>query len=976
MSQGGGASGESGEPEAKVLHTKRLYRAVVEAVHRLDLILGNKAAYQEVFKPENISLRNKLRELCVKLMFLHPVDYGRKAEELLWRKVYYEVIQLIKTNKKHIHSRSTLECAYRTHLVAGIGFYQHLLLYIQSHYQLELQCCIDWTHVTDPLIGCKKPVSASEKEMEWAQMACHRCLVYLGDLARYQNELAGVDTELLAERFYYQALSVAPQIGMPFNQLGTLAGSKYYNVEATYCYLRCIQSEVSFEGAYGNLKRLYDKAAKMYHQLKKCETRKLSPSKKRGKDIKRLLVSFMYLQSLLQPKSSSLDSELTSLCQSVLEDFNLCLFYLPSPPNLSSTSEDEEEYESGYSFLPDLLIFRMVIICLMSVHSLKRAGSKQYSAAIAFTLALFSHLINHVNIRLQAELEEGENPVPAFQSDGTDDQEPREPLNSIEKEAEADLANHQPSEEQRKNDCKKSKKYSRLSCLRRRRHPQKVDESDLSEGFDSDSSQGSTKGSDGSESGSEKSDEEAEAAFDVETDSDMNSQESRSDLEDMEDEPGEEGSGRSKSGPKEALKNCVDAVNGPASLSTNDASIASNLQAMSTQLFQTKRCFRLAPTFSNILLKPNSEPPLLKDGIESKPCVNGDLEKPSLAEQDDVSDSEESISSNKSCRNERSLQEKLEIVTNEGLLLTVKVFLDWLRTNTDLIIMCAQSSQSLWNRLSVLLNLLPSAADLQESGLALCNEVKDVLSGAELPDLKANLLLPEDVALRNLPPLKNAHKRFNFEQDRPIFSAVEEAAEEARRNRLMRDMAQLRLQLEVSQLEGSLQQPKAQSAMSPYLVPDTQALCQHLAVVKQLATSGRFIIIIPRTVIDGLDFLKKENAGARDSIRYLEAEFKKGNRYIRCQKDVGKSFERHKLKRQDLDAWNLYKILDSCKQLTVSQGSGEDDTTGMVTIITGFQLEDPSTFSAPMQSAIQAAANASVEIKNVLEFYKQWKEMG
>lgn len=226
-------------------------------------------------------------------------------------------------------------------------------------------------------------------------------------------------------------------------------------------------------------------------------------------------------------------------------------------------------------------------------------------------------------------------------------------MNSIEKEAEAELANHQPSEEQRKNDCKKSKKYSRLSCLRRRRHPQKVDESDLSEGFDSDSSQGSIKGSDGSESGSEKSDEEAEAAFDVETDSDMNSQESRSDLEDMEDEPGEEGSSQGKSGPKEALKNCVDgsglgdskspsiskieavdpAVNGPASLSTNDASIASNLQAMSTQLFQTKRCFRLAPTFSNILLKPNSEPPALKDGIESKPCVNGDLEKPSLAEQ-------------------------------------------------------------------------------------------------------------------------------------------------------------------------------------------------------------------------------------------------------------------------------------------------------------------------------------------------------
>nr|XP_056708770.1 nonsense-mediated mRNA decay factor SMG5 [Euleptes europaea] len=1050
MSQGSGSGG--GEPEAKALHTKRLYRAVVEAVHRLDLILGNKAAYQEVFKPENISLRNKLRELCVKLMFLHPVDYGRKAEELLWRKVYYEVIQLIKTNKKHIHSRSTLECAYRTHLIAGIGFYQHLLLYIQSHYQLELQCCIDWTHVTDPLIGCKKPVSASEKEMEWAQMACHRCLVYLGDLARYQNELAGVDTELLAERFYYQALSVAPQIGMPFNQLGTLAGSKYYNVEATYCYLRCIQSEVSFEGAYGNLKRLYDKAAKMYHQLKKCETRKLSPSKKRCKDIKRLLVSFMYLHSLLQPKSSSVDSELTSLCQSVLEDFNLCLFYLPSSPNLSSANDDEEECENGYSFLPDLLIFHMVIICLMSVHSLKRAGSKQYSAAIAFTLALFSHLINHVNIRLQAELEEGENPVPAFQNDGAEEPETREPSNSIEREAEADLANHRPSEDQRKTESKRSKKYSRLSCLRRRRHAQKVDESDLSEGFDSDSSPDSTKGSDGSETGSEKSDEEAEAAFDMETDSDMNSQESRSDLEDIEDEPDAEGGGRTRSmrnGDRETLGSVegegrlVDSkgpgvtkteplepvANGPGSLGASDASIASNLQAMSTQLFQTKRCFRLAPTFSNVLLKPNCEPPAQKEVADSKPCVNGDVEKPGVAEQEDASESEESVASNKSCRNERSLQEKLEIITNEGLLPTVKVFLDWLRTNTDLIIMCAQSSQSLWNRLSVLLNLLPSARDLQDSGLAFCNEVKNMLPGCELPDLSSCLLLPEDVALRNLPPLKSAHKRFNFEQDRPVLSEVEEsvvriccirsfghfithlqgsilqfnsevgifisiaqseqdnllqqaqaqfrmAAEEARRNRLMRDMAQLRLQLEVSQLEGSLQQPKAQCVMSPYLVPDTQALCQHISTIRQLAASGRFIVIIPRTVIDGLDFLKKENAGARDSIRYLEAEFKKGNRYIRCQKEVGKSFERHKLKRQDLDAWNLFKILDSCKQLTASQGCSEDDTTGMVTIITGLQVDDPSKLSAPMQSAVQAAANASVEVKNVLEFFKQWKEMG
>lgn len=45
----------------------------------------------------------------------------------------------------------------------------------------------------------------------------------------------------------------------------------------------------------------------------------------------------------------------------------------------------------------------------------------------------------------------------------------------------------------------------------------------------------------------------------------------------------------------------------------------------------------------------------------------------------------------------------------------------------------------------------------------------------------------------------------------------------------------------------------------------------------------------------------------------------------------------------------LYKILDSCKQLTLAQGAGEEDPGGMVTIITGLPLDNPSVLSGPMQ---------------------------
>lgn len=74
-----------------------------------------------------------------------------------------------------------------------------------------------------------------------------------------------------------------------------------------------------------------------------------------------------------------METELTSLCQSVLEDFNLVLFYLPPPTHGSvhhSASEEEEEQHSDGSspVLPDTLVFKMVVTCLMVVHSLKRGG--------------------------------------------------------------------------------------------------------------------------------------------------------------------------------------------------------------------------------------------------------------------------------------------------------------------------------------------------------------------------------------------------------------------------------------------------------------------------------------------------------------------------------------------------------------------------------------------------------------------------
>lgn len=97
---------------------------------------------------------------------------------------------------------------YQTHLLAATGYYNHLLFRLQYEFQLQLKSAVDcfyqryssssgkliialhfcsffyWInelliHATELDAGI---CDYDEKAINWAGKACHRCLVYLGDL--------------------------------------------------------------------------------------------------------------------------------------------------------------------------------------------------------------------------------------------------------------------------------------------------------------------------------------------------------------------------------------------------------------------------------------------------------------------------------------------------------------------------------------------------------------------------------------------------------------------------------------------------------------------------------------------------------------------------------------------------------------------------------------------------------------------------
>ncbi|XP_064619024.1 nonsense-mediated mRNA decay factor SMG5-like isoform X2 [Lineus longissimus] len=1029
-------------------------------------------------------------------MFYNPIEYGRRAEELLWRKVFYDIIQLAKHNRKQLHSNSGLECAVRTHLAAAAGYYHHLLLRLQYQYEIRLEDSIDLCFVPEPR-SYKKSHQIKKHELppeilEWAKRACHRCLIYLGDIARYQQEFDGIKSRILSRRYYYQALALLPDTGMPHNQLGTLAGSSYYNCTAAYYYMRCLLCETSFEGAQGNMKRLFEKNRKRHTEVSLSSPRDLPPEQQRYKDIKRCIVGFMYLLDVLHFNTQNLENkELQECCQTTLQDFNLCMYYQP-PQNTINGYTDELCKDDKGPYLDNDIVFKMVVMCIMTVHNLNVSGSKFITAAMAFSLALFSHVLNHVVNRVQTAIYEAENPRKELaaespvHSNSSESESPRGNERHVEFADEVkvkwqEIEKEEKSDNREENEKSAKKKKLMLQRLERRRRRRSGESDDLEMDSDPDCDVPfDTMFSD--------SDEDEALNYLGESDSSNDSDDNL--MESQELRPGfaaKGGQEQNSANQNDILSSDLNPINEFAFFGTFDdnlpknpfgsdrvfditqESVESSLQEYSSEFFTNSDCLphiRFGHLSSQRDQDDMLDFELCQDVVQGKKQVTvppgfdqdpeskyveelamklatfnietdtegslqpTDTENSSLPTESDTQDadasSDESLDSVID-RNEsegRRVNRLVDIITREGLLPTIKVFCDWMICHNHIVETCAQSSHSLWTRLSMLLNMLPTEEQIATPDICTSDECLRLLEQTSNIDWCQKQPLSEDLSLQNVPPLRDVHNCLQFDSRHRVplderhetliriccllkfgskiaevksvpltfndrkhkffgplnvdsnfdeESAQEKLADtEARRNQLMRDMAHLRLQAEVNQLEGSLKL-ESNPNLPPYLIPDASALTDGLDCIKHMANSARFIIIIPLAVIDNLDLLKKDSCNAREAIRWLEMEFKKGNRYVRAQKSNEKSSAspQKNLKRKDREAWYFLQAISCCKYFAHQQS--EYSPKDMVSYLTNQPLDNPN-LTPRMRGAVAAMKQDGISIEMVKDFYIKWKD--
>lgn len=108
---------------------------------------------------------------------------------------------------------------FKTFLSEATGFYHDLMLKIRAKYGLPLGYFSD---DTDSQIPLSKDGNKSA-EVKKGLISCHRCLIYLGDLARYKGLYGEGDSKArdfaAASSYYMQAASLWPSSGNPHHQV-------------------------------------------------------------------------------------------------------------------------------------------------------------------------------------------------------------------------------------------------------------------------------------------------------------------------------------------------------------------------------------------------------------------------------------------------------------------------------------------------------------------------------------------------------------------------------------------------------------------------------------------------------------------------------------------------------------------------------------------------------------------------------------
>ncbi|KAF9156032.1 hypothetical protein BG015_007598 [Linnemannia schmuckeri] len=197
---------------------------------------------------------------------------------------------------------------FRAFIQEATGFYHRLIQNLASCYDLNESG--DSMHAVP--IGDKRPLSdITDAARQSALSSCHKCYIFLGDLARYRQTFNDSPKKnwSAARDYYNEARNLLPSSGNPYNQLAVIATFTPNNFLALYFYYRSLAVRLPFMTARNNIKVLIQKIASDPEKGKKFVkderyTDRQAPNSKDSTQLDDFLAKFILLHGALFMRSA------------------------------------------------------------------------------------------------------------------------------------------------------------------------------------------------------------------------------------------------------------------------------------------------------------------------------------------------------------------------------------------------------------------------------------------------------------------------------------------------------------------------------------------------------------------------------------------------------------------------------------------------------------------------------------------------
>ncbi|CAH0718218.1 unnamed protein product, partial [Brenthis ino] len=952
---------------------KKVYRYVSDVARRLSEATAECRVIADLFSTNIECLRQKLRDHCEKLFFLDPINYGKKSLELLWRKVYYDTVSAA---KKLRESDNGCDNNLFTHIVCGIGHFHHLMIRVQSEMNIELKN-LDFLplyfedeqeeNLQDKII---------QEDYQLGKSVLYSCLIYLGDLSRYQVEIFNTFESSLAARYYLQAAQIDLTSGMPFNQLGNLYLDKNYNLDSVCYYIHCLNTLTPFEGAMGNLIKIFEKNVQF------CDAITNTESLTQTEHMQMTMANFLSLIEIWYLGKD--DINIPKICNTIALQLKIAMDFnkMPLPDinkNYTEYTQAVEEENVNPSYLNPSIIHNIVRICLFTIAKLNETDESKAFACKAFTLAFLSQVLQ--KLLKQVESFGLKNPAHKYnerfaskfkrQMDNIEVttqtcEESNEPAIDDIKLTNGDKNDHEENFDKEvtsekeittlhNGDAKNTKKTT--TKRRRRRRVASSESSDMSD-IETESS-----GVD-----SDKSDSEEEELSDstFQSDDDSKSEGSVYDYSDNDETNIQINGGAEENIDESKNTNKISASN----------EVNNSLQELVTE---------------------NEKDKLVISDVEN-------------------------------------------FFLGDNILPSLKLLQDWVLTEKDLILSCGDSGEALFQCIVDLLNIflfyfnpknnevknlgcrilihakklakklkleyksIPLPEDINLRGTDICKFDKDATEWQMMEKFKPTIIEENVIRILNfidfgyhtakiiprirynrslkifyfkkvLPPKVNT--KMNHKKNREWHNSKKQA--ESGESGLLRRLGRLWLASQVRELERT-----KQTDVPSLLAIDTATLYKHLRRVKQLLRTRNFIFLVPTVVFQELDELKREKSSARDAIRWLEVQLKSGSRFLRTQRP-GQSRPLPLLKyprKAPPHVHNFIQILEFCNHFMDEKqnqgGNGDPDASytksaPLLILLVGNELGKSD--DEYKEFSVTGAAQASgIPIKYIGDFYTKWRQ--